>query len=81
MSMAARDATGQDYAKALAAALGGQEPWLSTPSPGETARWLEAAGWRGVRAVEEANAVPVGFWDRRDALQPMRLVRLIHATR
>jgi len=76
-----RDAAGRRYAQALAGAMGGREPWRCVPSPDEVTGWLADAGWRVARSVDEAQAVPAGFWDRRDALHPMRLVRLLHAVR
>ncbi|WP_433606460.1 class I SAM-dependent methyltransferase [Prescottella agglutinans] len=76
-----RDDAGADYARAVAAAVGAQgEPWRCTPSLSALHGSLEATGWSTVESLCESESVPAGFWDRSDALQPMDLVRLTHAT-
>jgi len=40
---------------------------------------LEQAGWRVTQSLPEADAAPQGFWDRGDALKPMRLIQLVQA--
>ncbi|MFM1724802.1 SAM-dependent methyltransferase [Rhodococcus sp. PAM 2766] len=77
---AARDEAGNNYVRAVAAAVGAQgEPWRCTPTSTDLATWLEGAGWSTVDSTAEADSVPAGFWDRSDALRPMQLVRFTHA--
>ncbi|PTR31489.1 methyltransferase (TIGR00027 family) [Rhodococcus sp. OK519] len=75
-----RDDRGAEYARAVGAAVGAQgEPWRCTPSRTALGDWLDTAGWSTVESVGESDSVPAGFWDRSDALQPMKLVRFTHA--
>ncbi|MCL2468551.1 MAG: SAM-dependent methyltransferase [Micrococcales bacterium] len=74
-----RDQAGQAYADALATAVGGHEPWRCQVSAQNLGDWLGESSWQVSRTAAEADAVPAGFWDRRDALKPMRLVQLVEA--
>lgn len=76
-----RDHNGTAYAQIVAAAVGANgEPWLSTPRPQDVTDWLTRAGWDTVDDVSEADSLSPGFWPRADSLQPMRLIRFLHAT-
>ncbi|WP_430333695.1 class I SAM-dependent methyltransferase [Rhodococcus sp. ACT016] len=75
-----RDDAGAEYARAVGAAVGAQgEPWRCTPALAELGSWLEGAGWSVVQSIAEPDSVPAGFWDRSDALRPMKLVQFTHA--
>lgn len=77
---AQRDAAGQSYADAVASALGASgEPWLSTFGGADMAAVLGHVGWASLGSVAEADSVPDGFWDRRDALRSQRLIQFAHA--
>lgn len=77
-----RDAAARGYTAAVGKVLGkAGEPWLCTPDASTVMRWLIAAGWDVESSLAEADAAPIGFWDRNDALRPMSLVQLVCATR
>lgn len=77
-----RDDAGKEYTQAVAAMAGHVgEPWQCSPAPGTVRTWLTEHGWQVEADVDEAAATPEGFFDRQQHLSPMRLVRLVHATR
>ncbi|SDD23477.1 methyltransferase, TIGR00027 family [Rhodococcus tukisamuensis] len=77
-----RDGAAREYTLAVGEALGkGGEPWLCTPDSATVTRWLTGSGWDVESSLAEADAAPIGFWDRNDALRPMSLVQLVHAKR
>jgi len=59
--------------------VGGHAPLRCQVSAHIAGDWLGKSGWQVSRTAAEADAVPAGFWDRRDALKPMRLVQLVEA--
>lgn len=74
-----------DAARAYADAVGpvaaeSGEPWLSFFAPDELTDLLTARGFTSVRHVSQADSVDPSLWARTDALRPMALSGLVHAT-
>ena len=79
---ALRDDAGRAYADAVGAAVAEDgEPWLSSYAPDDLTRVFVERGFRSVRHVSLADSVDPRLWNRTDALVPMRLSGLLHATR
>lgn len=77
-----RDARGAEYSAAVAAMAGeAGEPWRCSAAPTTLHGWLASAGWHVHNDRDEEDGAPSGFWGRADHLKPMKLIRLVHASR
>ncbi len=77
-----RDEAGQSYAEAVGAAVAEDgEPWLSFYAPEDLTSMFARDGFTTVRHVPYESSVDPNLWRRTDALAPMRLSALLHATR
>ncbi len=76
-----RDAAGDTYVEMVSpvAAQRG-EPWLTFLAPGDMTALLEGAGFGAVRHVRQRDSVAPELWQRSDALRPLELSMLAHAT-
>ena len=76
-----RDAAGDTYVKMVSpvAAQGG-EPWLTFLAPDDMTALLESRGFGAVRHVRQRDSVAPELWQRSDALRPLELSMLAHAT-
>ncbi|OIQ73899.1 putative S-adenosyl-L-methionine-dependent methyltransferase [mine drainage metagenome] len=82
LAPALRDDAGRAYAEAVGAAVAEDgEPWLSFYAPGDLTPMFLDRGFTSVRHVTLADSVDPGLWRRTDALAPMGLSGLLHATR
>lgn len=76
-----RDENGAAYAQSVAHAVGASgEPWRWTLTPQALTGLLSSLGWSTTGDIRDDQALGPAFWPRTDALQPMSLVRLRHAT-
>lgn len=76
-----RDDAGRAYAAAVGdAAAAGGEPWVSCYAPEELTGILTRHGFSTVTHVRQADALDPGEWTRTDALRPMEVSALLHAT-
>jgi len=62
----------------LAAKLG--EPWVTFLSPDDMSAMLTQHNFRQVHHVRQHDAVDPALWNRSDALRPIDLTVLAHAT-
>jgi methyltransferase (TIGR00027 family) len=77
-----RDQAGQAYAEAVGAAVAEDgEPWLSFYAPEDLTSMFARDGFTTIRHVSSESSVDPRLWHRTDALVPMRLSALLHATR
>ena len=82
LAPALRDDAGRAYAEAVGAAVAEDgEPWLSFYAPGDLTPMFVDQGFTSVRHVALADSVDPDLWRRTDALAPMGLTGLLHATR
>jgi len=75
------DEAGRAYAAAITSRSGNNEPWQSRFTPQELADGLGESGWLLQHDIAESEAAPSAFWAANPQLNPMRLVRLVHAVR
>ncbi|WP_328412007.1 class I SAM-dependent methyltransferase [Nocardia sp. NBC_00403] len=76
-----RDEPGRVYAEfALGATAQQGEPWLSVFTPEQLTLLLERHGFAVAEHVSQREAVDAALWQRRDALHPADLCRLVRAT-
>ena len=76
-----RDDAGRAYAAAVGeATAAGGEPWVACYEPQELTDLLTGHGFSTVTHVRQADALDPGEWTRTDALRPMEVSALLHAT-
>jgi methyltransferase (TIGR00027 family) len=76
-----RDAAGDNYVDLVgpvAAELG--EPWVTFLSPDDMSALLNKHNFGPVRHIRQHDAVDPALWNRSDALRPIDLTVLAHAT-
>jgi methyltransferase (TIGR00027 family) len=76
-----RDDAGRAYAAAVSeAAAAGGEPWISCYLPEDLTGIVTRNGFSAVAHVRQADALDRAAWTRTDALHPMAISALLHAT-
>lgn len=76
-----RDEAARDFAGQVGANAGAKgEPWLSFLAPEDLTAVLRSGGFGDIRHVPQRAAIPGQLWNRTDALRPMSLSCLVHAT-
>jgi hypothetical protein len=76
-----RDADGSAYADlVMPSAAEWGEPWLSFFTPGQMSGLLTGHGFAEPAHIRQREAISPALWQRTDALHPIELSVLAHAT-
>ncbi|GAA0361278.1 class I SAM-dependent methyltransferase [Actinoallomurus spadix] len=76
-----QDAAGRAYAEGVSSVAAEHgEPWLSHFGPEDLSALLERHGFGLIRHARTSDAVDPGLWERTDAVRPVGLSLLTHAT-
>ena len=76
-----RDAGGSAYADlVMPAAAERGEPWLTFFTPGEMSELLTGHGFAAPAHLHQREAISPALWQRTDALRPIELSVLAHAS-